>query len=144
MEKIRLGSEEIKYITLFETLTGATIKDCVQESDRMGFLVKDGGMGLAIGKGGANIKKVRGVIGKEIIVMEFSDNLPNFIKNLFQPINIKEVRIQTINNEKTAIIGVSRNDRGKVIGYDGVRIKIAKKLAKRHYGIDDIKINNIR
>lgn len=140
MEKIRLGSEEIKYITLFETLTGATVKDCVQEEYTMGFLVKTGDMGLAIGKGGANIEKVKKTIGKGIWVMEFSNEITNFIKNLFQPINIKHVRIQTIDNEKTAIIGVSKNDRKKVIGHEGDRIKIAKKLAKRHYGINDIKI----
>lgn len=143
MEKIRLGSEEIKYITLFETLTGATVKDCVREDNTMGFLVKEGVMGLAIGKGGSNIERVRKAIGKEVWVMEFSDHLPNFIKNLFQPIDIKQVRFQNINNEKTAIIEVNRNDRRRVIGHEGSRIKIAKKLAKRHYGVDDIKIKII-
>ncbi len=143
MEKIRLGSDEIRYITLFETLTGAIVKDCVKEDDTMGFLVDGGGMGLAIGKGGANIEKVRKIIGKGVWVMEFSSDPPNFIKNLFRPINIKEVRIQTVNNEKTAIIWVGRDDRRRVIGHEGSRIKIAKKLAKRHCGIDDIKIKII-
>ena len=48
MGKIRLKPDEIKYITLFETLTGASIKDCVPQEGVMGFLVKKGDMGLKI------------------------------------------------------------------------------------------------
>ena len=47
MGKIRINSEELKYMTLFETMTGATIKDCVQEEESIGFVVKKGDMGFS-------------------------------------------------------------------------------------------------
>jgi N utilization substance protein A len=140
MGKIRLGTEEIKYMTLFETLTGARVKDCVQVQNVMGFLVNRGDMGIAIGKNGSNIEKVRNVIGKSIFVMEFSDSVNDFIKNLFRPIKIRQVRVHELNNEKVADIDVNKRDRRRAIGQEGVRIKIAKELSKRHHGIDNINI----
>ncbi len=141
MGKIRLSNEEIKYITLFETLTGAIVKDCVSVQNMMAFLIKKGDMGLAIGKNGSNIGKVRNAIGKSVIVMEFSDNIENFIKNLFHPVRIKKVEISKEDEERIVNVEVNKPDRKKVIGHDGVRIKIAKKLAKRHYNIDNINVN---
>ena len=143
MRRIRLGAEEIKYMTLFETITGATIKDCVQEDGIVGFLVSSGDMGLAIGKKGINIEKVRKIIGKGIWVMEFSENMTEFVKNLFQPVKIRQVRIRDTNQEKVVVVEVNKRDRKKVIGHDGKRIKIAKKLASRQYNVDDIVINTI-
>ena len=140
MGKIRIGNEEIKYMTLFETLTGARVKDCVQVQNSMGFLIKKGDMGMAIGKNGSNIEKVRKAIGKSVWVMEFSDDKIKFIKNLFQPIRVKRVRIHNSDDEKRAIVEVSKSDRRKVIGHNGVRIKIARNLAKRQFDIDDISV----
>jgi N utilization substance protein A len=140
MSKIRLGTEEIKYMTLFETLTGARVKDCIQVQNAMGFLVDKGDMGIAIGKNGSNIEKVRNVIGKSIFVMEFSDSVNDFIRNLFRPIKIRQVRVHELNNVKVADIEVNKRDRRRAIGQEGVRIKIARELSKRHHGIDNINI----
>lgn len=140
MGKIRLGSDDIKYITLFETLTGARVKDCIQVENAMGFLVDKGDMGLAIGKNGASIEKVRAALGKSVFVAEFADDASDFVKNMFSPVKIKQVRIRETGDEKVADIDVARNDRKRVIGQEGIRIKIAKELSKRHHNIDNINI----
>ena len=80
MERIRLNATEIKYITLFESLTGAKVMDCVSEDNAIGFLIDKGYMGLAIGKNGMNIARVTKVIGKNVLVMEFlPDEKKSFI-----------------------------------------------------------------
>jgi N utilization substance protein A len=140
MGKIRLGSDDIKYITLFETLTGARVKDCIQVENAMGFLVDKGDMGLAIGKNGANIEKVRTALGRIVFVAEFAEDAGDFVKNMFSPVKIKNVRIRETSEEKVADIDVARGDRKRVIGQEGIRIKIAKELSKRHYNIDNINI----
>jgi N utilization substance protein A len=40
---IKLTSREMRYIALFESITGATVKDCVVDNDlnRIIFIVKD-------------------------------------------------------------------------------------------------------
>ncbi len=140
MSRIRLGSEEIRYMTIFENLTGAGIKDCVYSEDVMGFLVNHGDMGLAIGKSGSNIKKVKRAVGREVVVMEFSDDATEFVRNLFQPIKVRQVRIHISKSNKVAIVEVNRDDRGRIIGHNGHKIKIARSLASRHHNITDIKI----
>jgi len=130
-------------MTIFENLTGAGVKDCVQSENMMGFLVNRGDMGLAIGKSGSNIEKVKKAIGKEIVVMEISDDINEFMRNLFQPIKVRQVRIHNPDKEGIAIVEVNRSDRRRVIGHNGSRIKIVKSLAKRHQDLDDIKIKVI-
>jgi len=143
MARIRLGSEEIKYITLFESITGARVKDCVVYNNSMGFLVEKGDMGLAIGKNGSNIDRVRKIINKNIWVMEYSDNVNEFIRNLFQPVRIRQLRLNESRNEKIVLLEISKRDRKRVIGHGGNRIRIARELSQRHFGIDDIKINSV-
>lgn len=138
--KIKLGPEEIKSMTLFETLTGARVKDCVQEGDSLGFLIERGDMGLAIGKNGSKISKARKVLGKNIYLMEFFENEEKFIGKLFQPIKVKNVMIYEAKNEKVGMIEVKKKDNSKVVGKEGKRIRIAKKIAQRHFGINNIKI----
>ena len=48
--KIKLTSEEMKYMALFESTTGATTQDCVidEKLGRIIFVAKPGDMGLAI------------------------------------------------------------------------------------------------
>jgi len=142
--RVRLGPEEIKYITLFESMTGATVKDCVQEADTMGFLVKKGDMGLAIGKNGSNIERVKKALaGKGVWVMEFSEDPGEFVRNLFQPTRLKQVRISDADSQKTLTIEVAKKDARRVIGQNGSRIKIAKRLAERYFAVDDIKVKSI-
>ena len=44
---IRLTAEEMKHIALFESITGATAKDCIldKEQNRVIIVVKEGEMG---------------------------------------------------------------------------------------------------
>ena len=131
-----MGSEEIKYIAVFENMTGAVAKDCISCENTVGFLVREGDMGLAIGKHGKSIEKVQEKFGKHIWVVEFSPNKIKFIKNLFQPARIRNVKIYEVSDgdESTAIVEAKRRDQRLV--KDKTRLNIAKKLAKRHYNLN--------
>lgn len=138
--KIRLGSDEIKYMTLFESLTGATVLDCVVEDNALGFLVKKGDMGRAIGKKGSNIEKVRATVGKSIIVVESDENKREFLKKMFDPVKIRKLHFKDNGSGNNVVIEVRKHDRRKVIGSEGARIKIAMQFARRHHLIDDISV----
>jgi len=143
MGKIRINSDELKYITLFETMTGAAIKDCIQDEESIGFLVQKGDMGLAIGKSGANIERVKRALGKDVLVTEFSDDLPEFIKNIFQGTKIRQIRIGNSENEKIITLEVSKKDTKKSDRSQRQSHKNGKKLAERHFSVDDIKIKSV-
>lgn len=140
MAKIRLDTNDIKTITLFESITGANVKDCLATEEGTAFLVAEGDMGLAIGKGGANIERVRNAFGRNVVVAETSSDPATFIANLFAPAPIKNVSFKKTGDEKTAVIEVAARDRSRVVGRDGHRIKLARKIAKRHNIAADIAI----
>jgi N utilization substance protein A len=140
---VKLGPEEIRYIGLFESITGATVKDCVVEEkeDAIVYVVKEGEMGLAIGKKGANLARVREMINKSIDVVEYSDDPRSFIENILKPAKINSIHINKKDDDKeVAVVDVNKRDRGIAIGKSGKTIHRAKLLLKRHHGIDDVTI----
>jgi N utilization substance protein A len=104
------------------------------EYDRVIFVVASGRGGRAIGKNGNNIKKVRESIRKEIDVVEHSENINEFIMNIFRPVSIHDVEII----ESVAYIKISRVEKGIAIGRGGRNIQKAKTLVQKYYGLDDI------
>jgi len=141
--KVRLNIDEIRNITLFESLTGAGALDCINEEDRIAYLVKKGEMGLAIGREGINIKRVKNSVGKDVWIVETADNAVNFIKNMFLPVKVRQIRINTVNNENTAIVEISKKDKKTVLGENKKILNIAKEFSKRHYQISDITVKLI-
>jgi len=144
MAKIRLGAEEIKYITLFEAMTGAKVRDCVALEDAMGFLIHPGQMGKAIGKKGASVERVQKTLGKKIWLSEYHEDKMYFIRNLFQPVRLRRIQLKEGKHHPTVIIEVSPKDRKKILGHNGQRIKIAKKLIQRHNIAEDIMVKSSR
>lgn len=140
MTEVKLTTEGIRYIALFESLTQAVARDCYidDENDRVIFVVKNGDMGLAIGKNGNNINRVKRSIGKHIEIVEFSEDVDEFIANALQPVSVKKVHIVTKESKKLAYVEVTSKDRGIAIGKNGRNIQRAKVLAQRHYGLDDV------
>ncbi len=142
MTAIRLTSDEISYISLFESITGATAKDCIiSENGVIIFVVKQGDMGLAIGKNGSNIKRLRNYLSKPVEIVEYSDKAREFIENILSPAKIRTVEIiERANGKKIAHVDVDPEYRGVAIGKNGKNILKARMLAKRHFGIEDVKI----
>ncbi len=96
-------------------------------------------MGLAIGKGGANISKVKKLLKKEIEVIEHSTDVREFIANLLRPAKVKRVELSTTkDNKRYAYVEVPSKDKGIAIGKNGEKIKRVKILMKRNQDIDNV------
>src|ERR671924_2414249 len=114
-EKIKLTSHELRLISLFQSITGATARDCVVDDkmERVIFIVNKGQMGLAIGKGGATIRQLQNVVGKKVELVEFSDDPAEFIRNMLNADMINEVRISDRNDgTKQAVVMVDQRKKG--------------------------------
>ena len=145
MPEVSFTTETMRYIALFESLTGAHAKDCLVlegEDGRIVFVVKSGDMGLAIGKNGSNINRVNKQIGRHVEVIEYSEDPKEFVRNLFQPAAVKNVAISTKGDRQIAIVDVAAKDKGLAIGKNGRNINKVKLLAQRHHTVDDVVINN--
>ncbi|MBS7624345.1 NusA-like transcription termination signal-binding factor [Candidatus Bathyarchaeota archaeon] len=138
---IRLTNEELEYIRLFESLTGATVRDCIidQKFERVIFVIKEGEAGLAIGRGGKNIALLEKVTGKKYEVVEFSEDPIQLIKNALKPANVKEVRIiKKPDGNVIAVASVDGKDKGIAIGKNGRNAEKVRFLAKRYFNISNV------
>lgn len=133
---IKLGEEELKTIATFENLTGAIVKDCIIEENRIIIVVKKGDAGLAIGRGGINVKRASQILGKKIEIVEHSEDPVEFIRNIFMPYRVLNVRIIEKGGKRIARVEVDIKD--KSLCRTEKNLKKAKILAKRHFDIDDV------
>ena len=140
---IKLTSVEMRYIALFQSITGATVKDCIVDNDlnRIIFVVKEGSVGMAIGKKGKNIHLLEKMTGKKHEVIEHSENPAQFIKNALKPAKVDEVRItERIDGKTIAVISVNPRDKGVAIGKNGRNAERIRLLAKRYFQIQNVSI----
>lgn len=138
MSQIKLSTGEIRYIALFESTTGAGIKDCIVEDDRIIYVVKTGEMGAAIGKNGDHINRVKKLVDKHVELVEYSNDPEKFINNVIGSASVKSVNMVSKQNKRLAYVEVSDNDKGLAIGREGKNIEKVKVLMKRHHDIDDV------
>ena len=140
---IKFTTKEIRYIALFESMTGATVKDCLvdEENGKLTFLVKNGDMGLAIGKRGSTVTKVQKTVDKGVEVIEHSDDQVEFLSNLMAPAKLRSIRVlQKENGEKIATVEADSRNKRTAIGKGGQNIERARILAKRQHNISNIVI----
>jgi len=142
-EKIKLTSDELRLISLFQSITGATARDCVLDDkmERVIFIVNKGQMGLAIGKGGATIRQLQNVVGKKVELVEYSDDPSEFIRNILNSDMINEVKINDrIDGTRQAIVIVDAKKKGVVVGREGRNAEKARLLVKRYFQISNVLI----
>lgn len=140
---IRITSREMRYIALFESITGATVRDCIVDEDlnQIVYVVKEGNVGIAIGKGGKNIKLLERMTGKKHDIIEHSESPAQFIKNALKPAQVKEIRITERPDGRTmAVVAVHPKDKGVAIGKNGRNAERIRFLAKRYFQIQNISI----
>ena len=140
---IRLTSKEMRYIALFESITSATVKDCIvdDELNRIIFIVKEGEIGVAIGRGGKNIRVLERMTGKKHEIIEHSENPAQFIKNALKPAHVSEIRItERPDGKSIAVVSVDARDKGVAIGKNGRNAERIRLLAKRYFQIQNVSI----
>ena len=140
---IKFTSREMQFIALFESITGAVVRDCIMEDElkRIIFIVKEGEAGLAIGRKGKNIKTLENMTNKKIEIIEYSNNPAQFIKNTLRPARVREVRItERPDGKMFAVTSINPKDKGVAIGRNGRNAETMRNLAKRYFEIDNVTI----
>jgi N utilization substance protein A len=133
----------MRYIALFESISGASVKDCIidEEQGRAIFIVNQGQVGVAIGKGGRNIHTLEKMTGKKHEIIEYSDDPVQFIKNALKPAMVREVRVsERTDGKKMAVVTINPKDKGIAIGKNGKNAERLRFLAKRYFNIQNVNI----
>ena len=140
---IKITCDEMRYIALFESVSGASVKDCIidEEQERAIFIVNQGQVGVAIGKGGRNIHTLENMTGKKHEIIEYSEDPVQFIKNALKPAAVREVRVsERTDGKKMAVVTVDPKDKGVAIGKNGKNAERLRFLAKRYFQIQNVSI----
>jgi len=131
---IKLTTDHIRIVGIFERLTGVHVKDCLMDEECVYFLIEPGKMGMAIGKNGNTIKSVSRTLGKSVKIFEYADNPERMIKNLIPHIKSMEF------NSNTVVVSVPASEKSTVIGRNGRNIKMIREFLKRHFKIDNLRL----
>ncbi len=144
-QSIKLTTDQMRMMSLFQNVTGATARDCVddEKQGRVIFVVNTGKMGLAIGKGGTHIKSLQNIVKKNIELVEFDEDPAKFLTNLLNPKLVSEVKInKRADGSNQAIVMVDPRKKGIVVGREGRNAEKARLLAKRYFDITSVLINS--
>jgi len=140
MSKITLSNETVQYISMATKYSGAAIKDCVVEDDRIIFVVEKGQLGVAIGIKAKHLEKLRSLFKKNVKFVEFDEDKKRFIQNLCKPYKVNNIEIEGNEDASTVKIEVKSQEKSKLIGKGGRNINMIRKLAQRHHSIKDVQV----
>ena len=144
-QSIKLTTDQMRLMSLFQNITKATARDCVEDEkqDKIIFVVQEGKMGLAIGKGGSNIKSLQNIIKRNVELVEYFDDPTKFLKNVLNPKLVNEVKLDTKpDGSSQATIIVDHGKKGLVVGREGRNAERARLFAKKYFNISSVLINS--
>ncbi len=138
---ITLSDEARQYLATFEATTDAQAFDCLIEDDgkTLVFVVVPEDMAAAIGPGGEMVDRLEARFDARIVLVEDADRAPDFVANALAPAAVYDVLVEE-NGDRVAQVTVDPDDMGVAIGREGERIERARRLAARHFEIDDIEL----
>jgi N utilization substance protein A len=154
--RVTLSDDARRRIAAFEEVTGVSAMDCLafdpaeagSEADsndrdvddpRLVFLVPAGEMAGAIGPDGRTVRTVERKLGADVALVEDADTAEAFVASALAPAAVYNVTISE-NSTTVAYAEVDPADTGVAIGRGGQNIEAARRLAKRHFDIDDIQL----
>ena len=144
-QEIKLSTDQMRLMSLFQNITKATARDCVEDEkqNRIIFVVNEGKMGAAIGKGGSHIKLLQSKIDRNVELVEYSDDPIKFLKNILNEKYIKEINMsERLDGSQQAIVIVDGAKKGAVVGREGRNAEKARLLARRYFDITSVLINS--
>ena len=142
LSNVKITENEMKYIQLLQNMTGATIVDCILDDEAIIFTVKNGEVGLAVGRGGEKIKRFRTMTNKQVEIFEYLEDPDKFLRNALKPAKVKDIRlVDRMDGHKIAMVNVDPKDKGIAIGKNGENIKKIRFLAQRYFQLDTVVIN---
>ncbi|APW96677.1 transcription elongation factor NusA [Halobiforma lacisalsi AJ5] len=165
---VTLDDDARQYLAAFEDETGVDGRDCIvtggddpdrgrgrtrgyggssaggSDPDRdlekrLLIVVATGRMGEAIGPDGRTIRRFEDRVGMPVRLVEGADDPETFVANALAPAAVYNVTISK-NQDTVAYVEVAQEDRGVAIGSHGRTIEAARRLADRHFGIDDVQL----
>ena len=123
----------IGFITTFENITNARVKDAFIEKDQLVFIVDEGDAGKAIGKRGAKIKMISRLLKKKIKIIEFNSDVKEFVKNIIDPLRADDIEV---NENKVNVKSRDLRIKSLLIGRNRENLKNLNNTVKKYFNVE--------
>ena len=140
MPEIAFDTATLGYIRLFEERTGARVKDCLEAEDKLVFLVQPGEIHKAVGPGGVLVDRLKGLLHKEIQVVEYADDAETLARNIFYFYSPRSVEFAPKGSGRHVTVTVDPAWKARAIGKAGKNLKIARAILLRHTSVDSVSV----
>jgi N utilization substance protein A len=131
---IKFDGDTISSMNVFSDVTTIIPRDCLNEEDRIIFVVNQGQAGMSIGRNGTKMKMLHDMLKKEILVIEYSDDPVKFLENIVRPNKLVSGYVAGgVDSDKKLEASVN----GKI---NHAKLKLAKMLMQRYFNIMNINI----
>ncbi len=137
---IVLTEDTLRYMSLFESVTKTGAIDCMDTEDKLVFIVEKGKANIAVGKKGEHVIKLKEKTGKNIQVVEYSDDPEQFVMNVFHIYGPQKVVIEQRGNITHATVTVDPKLKGRAIGKAGKNLRLARDIVNRHHDIQSLSV----
>lgn len=131
----------MRYINLFSKTTRVQTTKVFIYNHQIVFAVPKAKVSMAIGKGAENVKKLRGILGKNIrvVVMPAIDDnggIGKFIEDVVAPIEFNKVEVR----EDSVVVTAGRQSKAALIGRGHQREKELGDVLKNFFHIAKLRI----
>lgn len=135
--KIVYDIKLMKFMSMFENLTKARVKDCFEDKNGlMTFVVEEGEIGKALGRGLSNLRRFESVLNRKIKIVEFNPQPLQFIQNYIIPVRVKDIS-QDVDGVVT-ITGFDTQGKAQMIGRGGTNLRNLEGVCARYFA--DVKV----
>ncbi|MBU2589635.1 MAG: NusA-like transcription termination signal-binding factor [Nanoarchaeota archaeon] len=124
--------QTIGLINLFEKITRAGVKDCFIMESTLIFVVNQGDIGKAVGKGGSNIQKLTRIMKKQVKIIQFDSNPSKFTLNLLFPLKPAEIKQD---DDKIIIKAKDISEKGKIFGREKTNLKRMQEIISKYFPV---------
>jgi len=133
MVRLKLDQDSLGLSSLIERMTNSKVKDCFGDDENFYIIVPRGEMGRILGKNGSTIKKVQAKLAKKVKVIEYKDNVIDFVRAVIYPVRVEEII------EEDGIIYIKdsqKKTKSLLIGREGRNLKLISRAVQRFFNVE--------
>lgn len=135
---IKYDTDLIRQINLFEKITGTQVKEFLTFKDKPTYMVQPGQLTKALGKNKANLLKLEKLFQRPIRIIEFNEDMLNFIINLIAPLKVVKI---TEEEDIVTIVGPDTKTKGLMIGSKAKNLRETEEIVKKYFSeLKEIKV----
>lgn len=120
----------IRQINLFEKISHTPVKEAFYFKEKLTFMVSAGLMRKALGPNKANLLKLEKLMNKQIRIIEFHEDLLQFIQNLIAPLKVTKISEE---DGIATIVGPDTKTKGLMIGSRAKNLRETEEIVQRYF-----------